>query len=264
MNAGIDLNSAIAQAASNSALLDQAAAEQTKTGESKLASILSGASLTITSAVGGGDLQSLIDKLKNEQERTKLSLLFSSLRAVGDSLSDAQKAALEEGIKLSEELDTLETSLSAAQKTLANSQKELVALQTKISALETQIEIAQKEGKDHLESEAELKRLREEKTAKEQVIADTQGKINEISNKVSNVKARLSVAISGVGENALKTIASELANIITPEEPETNAEKEKREAKEAEFDPFRAIRDSLDKFRQELFDAIETNTEHMV
>ena len=263
MSTGIDLNSAIAQASITSALLDQQAAEANASSQARLAPILGGASLTI-SAAANGDLQALLEKLKGEQERTKMSLLISSLKAISESLTDSQRAALEKGIELSEQLDTLQKELSGLQGTVATANAESIALAVKISSLEEQIKIAQQEGKDHLEQEAELKKLREDKAAKDKIIADTQGKINDVANKVSNVKAQLSIALGGVGENALKTIASELLTLMGPEKAETNAEQEKRAQKEEEVNPFSAIRDSLDKFRQEFYDAIESNTEHMV
>lgn len=262
MSTGINLDSAIAQAAINAALVDQSATQETAS-ETKLAPLLGGASLTITAA-GTGDLQALLDKLKNEQERTKLSLLFSSLQAISQSLTDSQKAALDKGVELSNQLDQLEKDLTNAQKALKSATSESAALQVKISALENQIEIAQKEGKDHLEQEAELKKLREEKAAKDQVVADTTGKINELTNKVSSVKAQLYTAISAVGENALKTIAAELAGLMGPEKAETTAEADKRQAKEDELNPFRAIRDSLEKLNRELTEVIESNTTQMV
>ena len=263
MNTGIDLNSAIAQAAVTAAMVDQAAAGQKSEAEAKLAPLLGGASLTITS-VGNGDLQALLDKLKNEQERTKMSLLISSLKAISQSLTDAQKAALDKGVELSNQLDALDKELSDAQGKLKLANADVALMQTRIDALEAQIEQARQDGKDHLKLDAELKKLREEKAAEEQVVAETTGKINELSNKVSSVKAQLYTAISAVGENALKTIAAELAGLMEPEKAETAAETDKRQAKEDELNPFRAIRDSLEKFSRELTDAIESNITQMV
>ena len=255
----IDIYSASKQASIISAQLENATASETTTTTKTLAPLLGGKSLTISAALGG-DLQALLERLKSEQDRTRFSLLLSSLQSINASLSDTQRAALEQGIVLSEKLDTLNSSLADETNTQKTASAEYILMEAKIKALQDQIDAAVQEGKDHIEQTKEMNRLREELAAKEQVIADTTGKINEINNQIGEVKGKMSVAISAVGENALKTIANELAAIIKPEELETSAELDKREKIAEENDPFRAIRKSLDEIKQDMQDTIDANT----
>ena len=74
-----------------------AAATQTFVGDSAplakqskvLAALLGGPSVTVTSGVTG-DLEALVAKLKGENERTRFSLLLTSLASIGQSMTEAQ------------------------------------------------------------------------------------------------------------------------------------------------------------------------------
>ncbi len=70
--------------------------------------------------------------------------------------------------------------------------------------------------------------------------------------------------MSSIGENAIKTIANELSTISDPEKAERPAEAAKEAEKEAENNPFAAIRDSLDKIDRDIRETIEENRVEMV
>ena len=243
-----------------------AAATQTFVGDSAplakqskiLAALLGGPSVTVTSGVTG-DLEALVAKLKGENERTRFSLLLTSLASIGASMTEAQKRTLEQGIALSEKLEELQKTLEGCTSEETQAKADAALLQAKIDALQKQIEQAVKDGKEHNELVAEQKRVREELAAKEQTVADIQGNIAKTKNEISDVKGKISAIVNSVGENTLKTIANELTT-LTPQEKAESAEEARKEAEKiAANDPLVAIRDSLDKIERDITDAIQEN-----
>ena len=230
------------------------------TGGKATAALFGEASVTVTTGATT-DLEALIAKLKNESERAKFSLLLTSLASIGQSMTDVQKRTLEQGLALSEKLDELNKMLEGCTGEEAKAKAAAAILQAKIDSLQKQIDQAVKDGKEHNELVAEQKRVREELEAKEQTIADTQGKIGDIKNEISSVKGQISVIVKSIGENVVKTIANELAMLADPEKAESPAEAEKAEKKESETDPFAAIRESLAEIEH---DIIETITENRI
>ena len=223
-----------------------------------LAALLGGKSVTVTDG-SMSDLEALVARLKNESERAKFLMLMTSLTSIGQSLNEAQKAALEEGLALSEKLDALTESLANYEADNSKAKADSLILQAKIEQLSKQIEQAVEDGKEHNELVAEMKRVREELDAKNQTIADTQGKIDTTKNEISSVKGKISAIVSSIGENSLKTIASELATLTGPEEAESPAEAKKEAEKAAANNPLNAIRESLDRIERELTDTIQQN-----
>ena len=223
-----------------------------------LAALLGGKSVTVTDG-SMSDLEALVAKLKNESERTRFLMMMTSLSSIGQSLSDAQKTALEEGLALSEKLDALTDSLKTYEADNSKAKADALILQAKIEQLTKQIEQAVEDGKEHNELVDEMKRVRADLAATNPTIADTQGKIDTTKNEISSVRSRISAIVSSIGENSLKTIASELATLTGPEEAESPAEAKKEAEKAAANNPLNAIRDSLDKIERELTDTIEEN-----
>ena len=222
-----------------------------------------GASVSVMSGATT-DLEALVQKLRNEHERAKFSLLLTSLSAIGQSMTDAQKRTLEEGVALSEKLEELTKSLDGYSSDLAKDKAAAALLQAKIDLLTKQIEQAVKDGKEHNELVAEQKAARKELEDKERVIADTLGKIQSTENEIASVNGQISALVSSIGENAIKSIANELATLSDPEKAERPAEAAKEAEKEAENDPFAAIRDSLDKIDRDIRETIEENRVEMV
>ena len=209
-----------------------------------LAALLGGASLTVTSAEMS-DLEALVAKLKSDSERTRFLMLMTSLTSIGQSLDAAQKSALESGLALAEKLGELEGDLKGYTDDEAKTKAEMAILEAKIDQLKKMIEQAVEDGKDHNKMVEEQKLVREELVAKEKTMDDIQGKISAIVNSI--------------GENTLKTIASELTTLTPQEKAESAAEARKEAEKLAANDPLNAIRDSLDKIERELTDTILQN-----
>ena len=223
-----------------------------------LAALLGGASLTVTSAEMS-DLEALVAKLKSESERTRFLMLMTSLTSIGQSLDAAQKSALESGLALAEKLSELEGDLKGYTDDASKTRGEMLILEAKIDQLKKMIEQAVKDGKDHNKMVEEQKLVREELVAKEKTMDDIQGKIAKTKNEIAEVKGKISAIVNSIGENTLKTIASELTTLTPPEKPESAAEARKEAEKLAANDPLNAIRDSLDKIERELTDTIEAN-----
>ena len=223
-----------------------------------LAALLGGASLTVTSAEMS-DLEALVAKLKSESERTRFLMLMTSLASIGRSLDEAQKSTLESGLALAEKLSELEGDLKGYTDDASKTRGEMLILEAKIDQLKKMIEQAVKDGKDHNKMVEEQKLVREELVAKEKTMDDIQGKIAKTKNEIAEVKGKISAIVNSIGENTLKTIASELTTLTPPEKAESAAEARKEAEKLAANDPLNAIRDSLDKIERELTDTIEAN-----
>jgi len=223
-----------------------------------LGALLSGKAVTVADG-SMTDLETLVARLKNENERTRFSLLLTSLASIGQSMTDVQKRTLEQGLALSEKLEELEKLLEGATGDEKASKAEMQILQAKIESLEKQIEQAVKDGKEHNELVAEQERARAELAAEEQTLADTKGRIDQIKNEISSVKGRISAIVRSIGENAIKTIADELSALAEPEKADRPAETEKAEKKDAANDPFAAIRESLAEIERDISETIEEN-----
>jgi predicted nucleic acid-binding Zn-ribbon protein len=223
-----------------------------------LAALLGGKSVTVTDG-SMSDLEALVAKLKSESERTRFLMLMTSLTSIGQSLDEAQKSTLESGLALAEKLSELEGDLKGYTDDASKTRGEMLILEAKIDQLKKMIEQAVKDGKDHNKMVEEQKLVREELVAKEKTMDDIQGKIAKTKNEIAEVKGKISAIVNSIGENTLKTIASELTTLTPQEKAESAAEARKEAEKLAANDPLNAIRDSLDKIERELTDTIEAN-----
>jgi predicted nucleic acid-binding Zn-ribbon protein len=223
-----------------------------------LAALLGGKSVTVTDG-SMSDLEALVAKLKSESERTRFLMLMTSLASIGRSLDEAQKSTLESGLALAEKLSELEGDLKGYTDDASKTRGEMLILEAKIDQLKKMIEQAVKDGKDHNKMVEEQKLVREELVAKEKTMDDIQGKIAKTKNEIAEVKGKISAIVNSIGENTLKTIASELTTLTPQEKAESAAEARKEAEKLAANDPLNAIRDSLDKIERELTDTIEAN-----
>ena len=154
---------------------------------------------------------------------------------------------LESGLALAEKLSELEGDLKGYTDDASKTRGEMLILEAKIDQLKKMIEQAVKDGKDHNKMVEEQKLVREELVAKEKTMDDIQ------------VKGKISAIVNSIGENTLKTIASELTTLTPPEKAESAAEARKEAEKIAANDPLAAIRDSLGKIERELTDTIQQN-----
>lgn len=242
-----------------SASVAQTSADASSIGRSaaRLASLLGGSAVTVTDG-RMTDLEALVARIQNENEKTKLSLLVSSLTAIRDSLTTAQQQELEAGLALVDKMDALDASLSSLEASYAADKAASLILQTKIDALEKQIEQAQQDGVEHNELVEEQKAARAELEAKEAVLADTQEKIGKTKNEIASVHGEISALAKSIGVNTLKTIADELGTMVDAGKAERPAETEKKERKEAD-NPFVAIHDALDRIARDLTETIVEN-----
>ena len=222
------------------------------------AALFGGASVTVT-AGGTGDLEALVAKLKNESERAKFTMLLTSLATIGQSLTDAQKRVLEQGLALSEKLDALEKSVKDLLGEASTIKADAALLEAKIDNLQKLIDQAIEDGKEHNELVAEQKRLRKELAEKEQTLEKTQGEIDKAKNDISSVKGQISAIVKSIGENTVKTIASDLSTLSDAEKAERPAEAAKEEEKKDAVDIFASIRKSLSEIERDITETIEEN-----
>lgn len=222
------------------------------------AALLGGASVTVSDG-GMTDLEALVAKLKNDSERAKISLMMTSLASIGQSLTESQRRTLEQGLALQEQLTELEKSLGNYTSSKTQLEADSAVLQAKIDSLQKQIDQAIADGKEHNKLVAEQKQAKKELEAKKQVIADTQGKIDETKNAISSVKGQISAIVKSIGENTIKTIANEIAALAEPEKAERQADIDKEAAKLEANNPFAVIRESLNRIEQDLTETILEN-----
>ncbi|MBR0197314.1 MAG: hypothetical protein IJQ34_04205 [Kiritimatiellae bacterium] len=210
------------------------------------------------------DLEALVERLKNEHEKAKFSLLLTSLNAIGQSLTDAEKRVLEKGVELAQTQEELSKELEKANAKLDADVAASAVLQAKIDSLTKQIEQAVADGKAHNELVKELEKVRAEQDAKDAAIADTTGKIAEIKNQISTTNTQIASLLKSIDVNTAKTIAKELSAIAEPDTAQRPAEAEKEAEKEEETNPFAAIRNSLSKIEREIAETIEENRTELV
>lgn len=225
---------------------------------SSLPPILGGNSLRVKFSEMS-DLEALVAKLKSESERTRFLMLMTSLSSIGQSLNEAQKSALEQGLALADKLKELESTLGGLQDEVSKEKADIALLQMQIESLQKQIDQAVQDGKDHNKLVEEQKRVRKVIDAKKDKIERTEGQIDQTKNEIASVKGKISAVVHSIGENTLKTIANELTALTPPEKAESAAEAKKEAEKIAANDPLNAIRDSLDKIERELVETIEEN-----
>ena len=224
----------------------------------KASSLLGGTALKVVDG-STTDLEKLVARLKSESDRARFSVLLTALSSIGQSLTDAQRRTLEQGLALAEKLEEFEKTLAGLEGEEAKAKADSVLLQAKIDSLQKQIDQAVQDGKDHNALVAEQKRVREELDAKQKVVSETQGKIADVKNEISNVRGQISALVSSIGENVVKTIANELAALSEPEKAERPAESAKEAEKQARTDPFASIRDSLDRIERDIAETIAEN-----
>ncbi len=125
-------------AAQLAATTAQEAAEAQSTTAQKLTTLLGGSSVKVTDG-SMTDLEALIARLKNDQEKTKYSMLLSSLSTIGDSLSAAQKKSVEEGMRLADKAKELANKIAELEKEIKPAEEDLKKVQSEIAALEKKV-----------------------------------------------------------------------------------------------------------------------------
>ncbi len=163
MNTEIRFNPSLSPATTTQA---DVTLNQPQTGAPKqAASIMGGASLTVTTAPSG-DLEKLVAQIKNESESTRLSLVLSSLTTLNEALTDAQKANLAKLDALDQQLDALKQELESLKESLSAEEANSAVMEAKIKSLEEAVERAVQEGKEHNEAVQKAKAARDRDQAK--------------------------------------------------------------------------------------------------
>ena len=228
------------------------------TAKKATAALLGGTSVYVTSGAVT-DLEALVERLKNESARAKFSVLLTSLNSISQSLNEVQKRALEEGLELSEKIETLSANLAKYNGQCETLNAEATILAEKIKFLQKRIDEAVEEGKEHNMLVQEMKELRKELDDKQRALDGVQDKINETKNAISDASGKLSSIVSSLGENTLKTIATELEALAKPETADRPAEQKKAEEKATANDIMNLIRRSLAEIEREIEDTIAEN-----
>lgn len=212
------------------------------------APILGGKSLTVTDGAMT-DLEKLVAMLKNESEATRQSVAerrLSILSTVLDSMADKISAAEKENLLKIEELNGEKSNL---EKEVASLTKDKNVIQALIDSLDKQIEQAVKDGADHREQVEKLKAQRAEQQAK---LDGIEASIKSTATKIAGIDAKIATCTKAIAGSTLNEVAAALKAAAGEAKPEaekneTQAEREKAEAKNAVFDIALHISAALDK-----------------
>ena len=238
---------------------DQGAAQSNKLG-----ALLGGENVKVTPAAMS-DLEKLVAQLKNESESTKMSVAqrrISILQTVLDSMAgrvtEAQKAAILEIETLNTERAGLEAELGGLNSDKAATEGSIALLDAKIEALEKQIKQAVKDGADHREQVAKLKRQRAEEQAK---LDQIEGAIKSASSKVAEIDGKIAKCTETIGSATLNEVSAALRAAAGEEKPdadraESAADRRKAEEKAEATDIAKGISKFLDKIDDQIRQAL--------
>jgi chromosome segregation ATPase len=171
-------------------------AEQSRTAAQVLAPILSGQSVTVTSAAAS-DLEKLVAQLKNENADRKASMAKQRLASLLDvyaarygELSAQQTQILEEIAANNDEIADLTEDLKKALADLAAAKGQSAAMEAQIESLERAVEQAVADGKAHRETIAKLK----EQLAEDQDNEDLKARLEKEEKALETSEAARSKA----------------------------------------------------------------------
>ena len=222
--------------------------------------ILDGKSLTVSSAAMS-DLEKLVAQLKNETDNTKMSVtqqrisvLQTVLDTMPDRISEKERANLIKIEELNGEKSEVASELAGLKADKTSAEKRISALDVKIAELESAVERAIQDGEDHRKQVDELKRMRAEEQKKldriNTAIESASSKIAGIDVKIAELTNTIAKTTLNEVANALRIAASDrqtMASAADNLSNESNADRIKKEKKEAATDIGNVIRESLDK-----------------
>ena len=257
----LDTTRISAQTAALAAQTDAPASQAGKT-----APILGGENLTVTSGAMS-DLEKLVAKLKNENENTRLNVAqrrVSILQTVLDSMADKITSAEKEDLIKLEELNVqkseAESELAKLQGNMTDVKGRITALDIQIEALEKAVEQAIEDGAHHREQVAKL----EEQRLREQAeLNQLENAIKSISSQIANIDGKIAKYTEAIGSATLSEVSAALRAAASGEEkgehdsPETQADRDKKDAKEVAADISRHIREALDKIDEQISRVLE-------
>ena len=235
-----------------------------------------------------------------DSAKRRIAAVLTAISALNVELTENQATALAKAELLEGQIDELSKQLADTSEKLAAAEAKSTILEAKIAQLEKAVENAIKDGEEHRKLVEELKKTRaaddaellaaEAKLAQaEAAIAAAQGNLGKVRSElaatkaqcdsfkkdIANFKAQISSArnsvtecIAALGDKTLQNLAAALrstpADDSEPAIHESNADREKEEAKEIAHDPLRAIRDALDRMDSDVRKTIEDNQTPLV
>ena len=221
----------------------QAQESQTSAAK-KLASLLGGKSVTVTTAPTS-DLEKLVARLKNENDDVKMALAQRRLASVLEAytarygeLSEQQTKALEEIAANNDDIAKMEQELQALIQEKAAADGQSAVMQAKIEQLEKAIARAVEEGKAHREAVAKLK----EQIAKDQDNEDLKAELAKEEKALAASEAALSksqteLATAQAAAGALSAKIESLAWSIKAKQGGIQALEDSNAALAAKLDP---------------------------
>jgi chromosome segregation ATPase len=239
------------------------------------------------------------DNARLDTAKIRIAVILTTLSALNIQMTENQRNNLAQLEVLQAQLDELTDLLNADVSAKADADAKAAALEAQIAALENAVANAIKDGEAHRKQVEELKKTRAaddaELKAAETALArseaalaaaqagldkaraslaatkersaELQGDIAKLKSQIAAVDAKISECAAAIGDKALASIAASLrttAADAAPETHETNADREKEEAKAVENDPLRVIRESLDRMDEAVRRTIEENRTELV
>ena len=233
--------------------------------EAKLAPLLGGESLTVTSGAMT-DLEKLVARLKNESENTRqsvaqrrISILQTVLDSMADRISEVERKNLVEIEEYNMEKSGLKNDIAGYEKDMAKVASRITILDLKIQQLENAVDQAVKDGESHRKQVEVLKAQREKEQAK---LDKLEGAIDSANAKISAIDVKIANCTRAIATTTLNEVASAMhaaADIATPEaeRPESEAERAKTEAKAEANDISNIIHDAIDKIDGQIRKALD-------
>lgn len=234
-------------------------------GAKSSSKILNGDSLTVLSGAMS-DLEKLVALLKSETDDTtmsvtqqRISILQTVLNTMSDRVSESERKSLIEIENLNGQKSDLQTTLKGYESEKAATQGRIAALDVQIAALERAIEQAVRDGEDHREKVAELKKQRDEERAK---LDQIETSIKSVNSKISGIDVKIAEYTKTIAQTTLNEVANALRIAASDKEASSsfvnelsdasNADRVKKDAKEAATDIGNIIRDALNKIDDQM------------
>ena len=205
------------------------------------------------------DLEKLVARLKNENEATRQSVAerrTAILSTVLDSMAERITAAEKENILKLEQLTTEKSEATAQLNGLNKDQAVMAAL---IKSLDDRIKQAVQDGEDHREQVEKLKAQRAEAQAK---LDGVKQSIKSVSAKIAGLDGKIAECSKAIATSTLTEVYAALrsatgVDMLEAESIETQAARDKQEAKSAAFDIALHISAALDKLDGQIRAALD-------
>jgi len=205
------------------------------------------------------DLEKLVAMLKNENEATRQSVAerrTAILSTVLDSMAERISAAEKENIL---KLEQLTTEKSEATAQLNGLNKDQAVMEALIKSLDDRIKQAVQDGEDHRELVEKLKAQRAEEQAKLDGVKES---IKSVSSKIAGLDGKIAECSKAIAASTLTEVYAALrsatgVDMLEAESIETQAARDKQEAKNVAYDIALHISAALDKLDGQIRAALD-------